>query len=144
MNIQGYLDPDGRAVVRLRIRGAGDWRVLACEIDTGAKPELVTSLDWFQELDALSDDIPYELTLADGRVIAAMSALVEVEWLGEIRFASMMYPMAQADTAPFLPPGRRGPNTNALLGRLLLANCRLTIDYGRASVTVEPSGSSPA
>lgn len=141
MPMAGYLDPRGRALLRLRARGAdGVWNTLVCEIDTGAEPMLLTSLAWVEQLGALIDAEAGEvLTFADGSNGQAIYIVFEIEWFGRIRRVDALAAIGSSMEAGFTPPGRRGRGANALLGRSLLANTRLTIDYGRASVAVEHS-----
>jgi hypothetical protein len=142
MLIAGYLDDKRRAVVRLNVRGAtNDWQAMTFEVDTGAEPDVVTSLAWIKHFDAAweAGDV---LTMANGRKIAAIRSYLEVEWFGTIRIVEVSA-LADSDTA-FLSPGRKGRNTNALLGRRLLAASCLTIDYGRGRVSIVPSEVAPA
>jgi hypothetical protein len=135
----GSLDQRGRSIVRLQVRGkSGSWTSIGCEIDTGAEPELLTSQAWLGHLDAETE--PGDLlTLPDGREAPALYAVLEVEWFGQVRLVDVVTPVSfNADTA-FRPPARRGSAPNALLGRGLLSDCRLTIDYGRANVSIDRS-----
>lgn len=138
----GYLDEHGRALVRLRVRGeTGHWHTLVCEIDTGAEPMLLTSRVWAEHIGALIDVEAGEvLTFADGSIAQALYVVFEIEWLGGVQRVDALFARGQSSDTAFVPPDRRGRGSNALLGRSLLANCRLTIDYGHASVVIEPSG----
>jgi predicted aspartyl protease len=137
--ITGYLDQAGRAVGRLKVRGTGEWQMMACEIDTGAQPELVSSRGWVELLAAPIYETSAVMTLADGRVVCAGRAIVEVDWFEQARSVDVVFSMSSDADNAFRPPDRRGEAPNALLGRGLLTDCRLTIDYGAPTVRIEPS-----
>jgi hypothetical protein len=137
----GYLDARNSALLRLQARGLpGTWQVLVCEIDTGAEPMLLTSSSWIEHLGGLSDSEQGEVvTLADGQITDAAYAVIEVNGFGSPRLIDVLVPRDASTEPAFQPPGRRGRRPNALLGRGMLADCRLTIDYGRANVAIDRS-----
>ncbi len=137
MVLMGFIDRVGRAMVRVPVRTPiGGWRQLTFEIDTGAQLLVMTSRKWLEFFEA-----PMEpgdgVTLADGQEIKVMVGLIEIEWLGQIRIVDAIAPSRAQPSAPFRNPDKRGPSPNGLIGRSLLKNCRLTVDYGRGHVAVE-------
>jgi predicted aspartyl protease len=135
--LQGYFDDENRALLRLRVRGRGNWSHVTAEIDTGAQPAIVTSLTVAEALDA-EIEAKHIATLADGAKVPACLVALEVDWFGEPKLV-VGVAFVGPDGAGFGQPGRRGRRPNALIGRGLLGDCRLTIDYGRATVAVDRS-----
>jgi hypothetical protein len=138
--ISGYLENQGRALVRLRLRGRGEWATATFEIDTGAQPSLVTSHAWSEFLMA-ETEARHMATLANGIEVPAMAILLAVAWLDGLQLV-----MGVCFAAPggFARPGQRGPGVHSLLGRGLLRGCRLTIDYALRTVLIEPARGTPA
>jgi predicted aspartyl protease len=135
----GYLDERGRALVRFQVRGkTGAWATMVCEIDTGAEPSFLTSRSWLEHLDAETERGDM-ITMADGQEVPAIYAVVEIEWFGQTRLIDVLTPLSETTDSVFRPPSRRGRRPNAVLGRGLLTDCRLTIDYGAPTITIDAS-----
>jgi predicted aspartyl protease len=138
----GFLDNQDRALLRLRIRGKGEWITMTAEIDTGAEPSLVTSMAWAQALDA-EVEAKHVATLANGQHVPAHLMAIEIDWFGQTTLVDGIA-FDDDQLTSFATPGQRGPKPNALLGRSQLKSSRLTIDYGRRTVAIEPSEGLPA
>jgi predicted aspartyl protease len=135
--IRGYFDDEKRSLVRLRVRGKNGWSILTTEIDTGAQPALVTSLAWASALDAEIES-KHIATLANGAIVPAFAMAVELEWCGQV-VVVIGIAFSDADAKSFIAPGKRGRGANALIGRELLHQSRLTIDYVDGTVLIDTS-----
>ena len=139
MTLTGFVDASGLALVRIKVRGAAaDWQMMSFEIDTEAQPAAITSLRWLEALGA-----PMEpgsaMVMADGSRAASVLAVIEKEWLSGSQVIEVLAAATPESRTPFREPGQRGAAPNALLGRGLLENCCVTIDYGHKTVSVEQS-----
>jgi predicted aspartyl protease len=115
---------------------------MTLEIDTGAEPMLVTSMAWIDHV-VPSEELRergHVVTMADGRAADAILSYFEIEWFGRAKLVEVLAPTVGSG---FLAPGRQGRAPNGLLGRNMLAGCRLTIDYAQRTVTIEPSEGLP-
>ena len=142
MMLSGYFDSAGRALVRLRVRGKGNWMHGTFEIDTGAQPEFVTSLLMAEHLQA-ETETRHAAVLANGTRVPAHGVVLELDWFDEIKLVQGIGFRSQ-DSAAFLEPSQRGPGVHGLIGRALLVECRLTIDFGLKTVMIERSKEMPA
>ena len=137
MSERGFVnEPDMKAIVRLKLYSGGQEVFMNVEIDTGAGLELVVP-------SSAAGIIGIELgdnrtaQLADGSMIVTREGLAELDWLGEKRIVIGVIFYEAGDFAP-LDARRHAGRAHGRLGRNLLRDAKLTIDYPNRSVTVEP------
>ena len=119
MQIDGYFNLNDEPVVELDV-GESLIEVL---VDTGFNGSLIVPSQIANRL-ALKFEGTEEFQIANGGMVLANAASVEVNWLGDVVRVAIA---AHKDFK------------EALLGGHMLRNCRLTIDYGRRSVTIVKS-----
>ncbi len=116
MQIDGYFNLNNEPVVELDL-GSSRIEVL---VDTGFNGSLIVPSKIANRLD-LKFEGPEEFQTANVEMVLADAGSVEVNWLGDVIRVAIA---AHKDFK------------EALLGGHMLRNCRLTIDYGRRSVTI--------
>jgi clan AA aspartic protease len=119
MQIDGYFNLNDEPVVALDL-GSSRIEVL---VDTGFNGSLIVPSQIANRLD-LKFEGPEEFQSVTGEMFLADAYSVEVDWIGKrIRVA-----VAASKHV-----------NEAILGGHMLKDCRLTIDYGRRTVTVVAS-----
>jgi clan AA aspartic protease len=120
MQIDGYFNMRGEPVIRLDV-GSSRIEVL---VDTGFNGGLIIPDQLAKELDLTYDRGLEEFCTATGATFLASGCSMEISWFGQ----AIRVPVATSEEI-----------TEAILGGNMLKDCRLTIDYGRRTVTVVAS-----
>jgi clan AA aspartic protease len=117
MQIDGYFNIRGEPVIRLDV-GSSQIEVL---VDTGFNGSLIIPDQMAGGLDIKYDRGLEELYSVTGEMFLASGCSMEISWLGKrIR----------------VPVATSAQVSEAILGGQMLKDCRLTIDYGRRTVTI--------
>ena len=128
MTLMGYIEEQTlRAIVRVNVIGASREAILNLEIDTGAGPELILSEEWSDWL-GLPTGENIRVTLADGSKTLAVKGLAEIVWFdAKVTIEVAVF----GGESNFVLPGVRhaGVRPHGLIGRKLLRDASLTIDY---------------
>jgi hypothetical protein len=130
-------DSDSRARLRVRVSGPNKTMELTFEIDTGASKDLLIHQTLADELGLpASDDIDFA-TLADGTTkVEVKLAKLSVFWIDETKPVDIsVWPL----TPGVAQPARNKNSIDGLIGRGLLAETKLEIDYvNREIVLTKP------
>jgi predicted aspartyl protease len=126
--MRGFFNTnDNRARLRVRTSGPSKTMELTFEIDTGASQDLFIQQELADELGVAAIDDNDRATLADGKTkVSVKKAELSVEWMGAARsIEALVWALTHGTTAP-----ARNKNTiDGLIGRGLLADTKLEIDY---------------
>jgi clan AA aspartic protease len=119
VNVNGWVDNSGRALIALSIRANAEARAFAVEtwIDTAFDGDLVIPAGMIENF-GLSQSSGVQATLADGSAVVLETFQCEVDWFGSLRQVE-----AIANEGQF-----------PLLGVALLKDRRLMIDYVQRTV----------
>lgn len=119
MQIEGYFNKHEEPVVSLNIG------LLSIEmlVDTGFSGSLIVPGHIAHQLDKKFEG-PEEFQSVTGEVFLADAYSIRIDWLGK----NIRVPVATSKEVNL-----------SLLGSHLLKDCRLTIDYGRRTVTIVQS-----
>lgn len=120
MQIDGYFNVRDEPVIGLDV-GPSLIEVL---VDTGFNGSLIIPTPLAKVLDLKLESRFEEFYSVTGEVFLASSCSMEIGWLGQRSWVSVA-------TCPEV--------NEAILGNQILKNCRLTIDYGRRTVTIRES-----
>lgn len=127
----GDFDQSMRAMLRLSVRGTGEWLHMTGEIDTGEEPSIVSDVAFADALSAEGEDGQIA-ALANGQCARAIAMLLEIDWFGETRLVKGIA-LPAGDTPAFTRLGSRD-GSHALLGRTLFKGCRLVLDYDAGAI----------
>jgi Aspartyl protease len=125
---------DSRARLRVRVSGPSKTMELTFEIDTGASKDLLIHQSLADELGLpASDDIDFA-TLADGKTkVEIKLAKLSVLWMDEAKPVDIsVWP---AIPGAITPPRNRN-TIDGLIGRGLLADTKLEIDYVNRKILI--------
>lgn len=137
---RGYMrgfflsESDSRARLRVRVSGPSKTMELTFEIDTGAAKDLLIHQALADELGvAASDDIDFAI-LADGKTkVEVKLAKLSVSWMGEAKPVDIsVWP----ETPGTAQPPRNKNTIDGLIGRDLLSDTKLEIDYVNRKVVL--------
>jgi predicted aspartyl protease len=134
--MQGFFlsKNDDRARLRVRTSGPSKTMELTFEIDTGASQDLFIQQYLADDLGLLTFDDKDRATLADGKTkVKVRKAKLSVMWMGaEKSVDALVWPATPGTTTP-----ARNKNTiDGLIGRGLLADTKLEIDYVNRKVVL--------
>lgn len=120
-SVAGRVNERLEPVVTVRLVGGPDGRTdVECVIDTGfVGADLVLPREVVEVLGLVVTGYG-EVETVDGETVRADITTGQAEWLGEVRRVSILI-----------------INESRLVGNQLLDGSRLTVDYGRRTVTVE-------
>jgi predicted aspartyl protease len=135
--MRGFFTNDLRARLRVQASGPSKTMVLTFEIDTGASKELLIHRSLADELGLKTSTENEFATLADGTTeVEVASAKLDIVWMNETKpIDVLVWPLTPGTAAPV-----RNKNTiDGLIGRGLLADTKLEIDYvNRKIVLTQP------
>lgn len=120
MQMDGYFNVRDEPVVGLDV-GSSQIEFL---VDTGFNGGLIIPDQMAEGLDIRYDRGLEEFCTATGATFLASGCSMEITWFGQ----AIRVPVATSDEVP-----------EAILGGAMLKDCRLTIDYGRRTVTIAAS-----
>jgi predicted aspartyl protease len=149
MSVTGFFHSitDLRAIVRLDVNGEQKMAAMNLEIDTGAQAAMMMSQVWADYL-GLTVELGHSATLADGTQRSVGMAQVMIEWCNTVHeIEAVVWPgFTDLELPPSSASGSRRyrGRPDGLVGRRLLRNCVLTIDYPNRHVMVQESKSSGA
>ena len=118
--MDGYFNVRDEPVIRLEV-GSSHIEVL---VDTGFNGGLIIPDQMARHLDIRYDRGLEEFCTATGATFLASGCSMEITWFGQ---------------AVRVPVATSGEVNEAILGGNMLKDCRLTIDYGRRTVTIMAS-----
>ncbi len=116
MQIEGYSSENSEPVLKLYM-GSSSIEFL---IDTGFDGSLIVPTEIADGLSLRFEGFE-EFHSVTGQIFVAIAYSIEIDWLGQ----KIRVPVAASYEV-----------TEGLLGSHMLENCRLTIDYGRRTVTI--------
>jgi predicted aspartyl protease len=122
---------DHRARLRVQASGPNKTIYLTFEIDTGASRDMLIHQTLADELGLKTENDDDLATLADGTTeVAVLKATVEVVWMGESKPVNVLvWPGTVA-------PVRNKNTIDGLIGRDLLRDTHLTIDYVNRKILI--------
>jgi hypothetical protein len=142
--INGWIDGrDTTARISQRLFGPNGTQSLRFEIDTGFYGDILMPIEWALLLTSDFDAVPRGVFLADGTARKAQVCNLSLDWVGGVRPVEVLAVAALASTGaalPFAGPtgnDRRGGKPHGLIGRGLLSDARLMIDWVDSLVTIK-------
>lgn len=128
---------DNRARLKVRASGPSKTMELTFEIDTGASQDLFIQQYLADDLGLSTIDDKDRATLADGKTkVKVRKAKLSVVWMGAAKNVdALVWPSTPGTAAP----PRNKSTIDGLIGRGLLADTKLEIDYvNRKIVLTKP------